>query len=798
MSEKREKKSSARKVVKPTNTTDIRDQSWVSSRLVRYGMVAVFMLLLLGLLPFNAFRGLPAFERGEPWRHSDLVAPFDFALQKPSDQYEAELEEIKENTPLIFVQNNNAYLQSVNKLDSTFNRLQPLIISYVNMQKSRQSGLEVEAMRDSVQYSRFMNNLDLDIGSDELQMMLRYFAQKELNRSVASGNLTTEDTQQVIYGLSEKERIRSILRDLYQNPLIDRKKSTLAEEVLTLRQPFNNREQTLSPERVLDLEEAMLRLDVGLSRDPMISELIEPALLALLPGILVPNYTYDDIATQSIFEDAKRLISTNEGAIAREQVIIRKGDIVTQETIRVLESLEKALGSTATRTDILVRYSGDALLMLLIGIGFLFYFKLYAREIIADNPKFLMVILTIGLVAILHRVISPFNTISAYLTPLAIAPILLTIFLNPRIGLVTAFFIPMIASLISGPDSQFLISSTLAGIVGTYSSRDLKDRMQFYVITPSLIFVAYLLVHLGFMVSRFTDLSNWTEPLIYFAGNALSILLIYPIVLLFERIFNMTTDFTLLELVDNNNPILNELAIKAPGTHHHSLHVSLLSEAAANAIGAHALLCRTAAMYHDIGKIKRPYYFIENQEGENEHDNIKPSMSAMIIKDHVNQGVILAKEAGLPKSIIDFIETHHGTTLIKYFYNRALESAEDKEEVKEETYRYDGPIPFTKETGIVMLADTVEAASRALKDPAYGRLETLIDKLVDAKINEGQLANTPLTFKDIQKIKEVFLPMVSAYHHNRVDYSKRPKSKAEKESADKEKVKQQEKSADKE
>jgi putative nucleotidyltransferase with HDIG domain len=306
--------------------------------------------------------------------------------------------------------------------------------------------------------------------------------------------------------------------------------------------------------------------------------------------------------------------------------------------------------------------------------------------------------------------------------------------------------------------------------------------MQFYVFTPGLVFLSYLFIHTGFMVSRQVDFSTWTEPIFYFGVNAASIFFIYPLAMAFERLFSITTDFTLLELGDTNHPLLKELMNKAPGTFHHSLQVGSLSEAAANAIGANALLCKTACLYHDVGKIKRPYYFTENQSGENEHDSIKPSMSAMIIKDHVNQGVILAQEAGLPKIIIDFIETHHGTTTIRYFHNKAVQNAEEGETVDEKLFKYDGPLPFSRETAIVMLADTVEAASRAMKQPTYSRLESLINKLVDAKIDEGQLANTPLTFKDVKKIKEVFLTILNGIYHSRVDY---PESKPKKQETEK-------------
>jgi putative nucleotidyltransferase with HDIG domain len=240
--------------------------------------------------------------------------------------------------------------------------------------------------------------------------------------------------------------------------------------------------------------------------------------------------------------------------------------------------------------------------------------------------------------------------------------------------------------------------------------------------------------------------------------------------LLFEKLFKVTTEVSLLELNNNNHPLLKQLMTTAPGTFQHSLQVANLAEAAASAINANSLLCRVGAMYHDIGKMDKPEYFVENQFGPNEHDKLKPRMSAMVIKNHVTTGVKMGQDANLPDVIIDFIKTHHGDSVIKYFFDKAQKTAEKGSEVREEDFRYDGPIPNSKETGILLLADGIEASSRAMSEPSYQKLENLVNRMVDERLEEGQLNNCDLTYRDLTKIKDAFLGILVGMYHSRVKY----------------------------
>jgi putative nucleotidyltransferase with HDIG domain len=371
----------------------------------------------------------------------------------------------------------------------------------------------------------------------------------------------------------------------------------------------------------------------------------------------------------------------------------------------------------------------------------------------------------------------------------AVTPIILTIIFDSRVGLMAAFNLALLTGLITGNNYEYVVATTVACSLGLFSVRDIKNRSQFFFTTPGIVFISYAVVIIGFNMTGFEGWGALLNDLFYVGINAVFILFTYPLILLFEKVFKVTTDFTLLELSDTNLPLLKELMTRAPGTFHHSLQVANLSEAAAGAIGANGLLCRVGALYHDIGKMENPGYFVENQIGANEHNKLKPRMSALVIKAHVSNGVKMAREHDLPEAVIDFIRTHHGTSLIRFFYEKAIEKTDsEKDEVQQEDFRYDGPLPQTKETGILLLADGVEAASRAMKDPHYQKLENLINKMVDERVYEGQLSKTPLTFQDLRSIKETFLNILVGIYHSRVEY---PADKQEKQ---KKKVREQGKS----
>ncbi|RMF54928.1 MAG: HDIG domain-containing protein, partial [Bacteroidetes bacterium] len=367
-----------------------------------------------------------------------------------------------------------------------------------------------------------------------------------------------------------------------------------------------------------------------------------------------------------------------------------------------------------------------------------------------------------------------------YAVPVIIVSLVLTILFDSRVSLFATLTLAFLGSLMLRFDFLFTFATVFAGALGIFSVRDIKNRGQFFV-SAGLVFLGYVFVLVGdwLITATTTDQLLWDVLLV--GINAVLLLLAMPLLWVFERAFDITTDLTLLELSDTNRPLLKELSLRAPGTFNHVLQVANLAEAAADAIGANALLTRVGALYHDIGKMVKPEYFVENQRpGQNPHDHLKPRMSALIIASHVKEGLEIGRKYRLPKVVLDFIPMHHGTTRIEYFYRKALEQAgEGDPPVLESEFRYPGPKPNTKETSILMLADSVEAASRTLANPTHKRLESLIDMIIRARLDDGQLEDSELTFRDLTIIKQTFLSMLMAIYHVRVKYPGQEKTQDE-------------------
>ncbi len=377
-------------------------------------------------------------------------------------------------------------------------------------------------------------------------------------------------------------------------------------------------------------------------------------------------------------------------------------------------------------------------------------------------------IVTIGLFAFSIR--SGF--VGIYVVPVAIVSVLLTVMFDSRVALFGTLTLALVGGLLMRYDFEFVFATLFASTLGIYSVRDVRNRSQFYL-SAGFVFLGYAIVLFGTYLLQNPALERTLRDLLEAGFNSFLLIIALPLLWVFERVFDITTDIRLLELSDTNRPVLKELSLKAPGTLNHTLQVANLAEAAADRVGANALLTRVGALYHDIGKMAKPEYFVENQRsGENPHDQLKPRMSALIIASHVKEGIELGKQHNLPRRVLDFITMHHGTGLIEYFYRRASEasSASETGNVLEGEFRYSGPKPNSKETGILMLADSCEAASRSLDSPTHKRLETLIDSIFTSRIQDGQLDDSDLTFRELDQIKDTFLSMLVGMYHVRVKY----------------------------
>lgn len=747
---------------------------------VRFAILFGFLVLLVLSIPRASFKEPISYKINEPWKADDLTAPFNFPIKKTQEEIEEEKQAIRKSIPPIFHRNQNARITFQSRVDSLFRGLLSVMDVYENWQQAKSSNKN--AAQDSIVFVQEKNASGINISEEAWQALLQNYKRVEINNQPANTKTASENR---FIGMDLKRQLESIGDELLNDGIINISKDELSNDELTVRNLKERTEQTLNAANVRDLQEAKEYARYQLSR--IYFEDIANAGSEIFNRIIEPNLTYSASDTESKIEDAISNISKSKGAVAQGQVIIRRGDIVDERKLNMLQSLAEARSQNASDLERWLRYGGDVLAIFAIVTIFFFYLYLYRKSIFENNAMLLLVLIAMSLICVASSIAYDFEDISAYVVPVAITPIILTIIFDSRVGLLSTITLALLTGLINGNDFEYVVATTVACSLGLFSVRDIKKRSQFFFTTPGIVFICYTFVIISFNMTAFEDGQELLNNLFFVVINAIFILFTYPLILLFEKTFNVTTDFTLIELSDNNLPLLKDLMNRAPGTFHHSLQVANLAEAAAGAIGANGLLCRVGALYHDIGKMEKPGYFTENQSGTNEHDKLKPRMSALVIKAHVTNGVKMAKEHGLPEILIDFIKTHHGTSLIKFFYVKAKENSDkEKDEIQEEDFRYDGPLPKTKETGILLLADGVEAASRAMKDPNYQKLENLINKMVDDRVYEGQLSKTPLTFQDIRVIKETFLNILVGIYHSRVEYPDADKEKKSKKKDQKE------------
>jgi len=488
-----------------------------------------------------------------------------------------------------------------------------------------------------------------------------------------------------------------------------------------------------------------------------------------------PNMIYNQEATENAIREAKESVEPVHKTVKAGEIIVREGDRVTADQISVLEQL--GIQRTQSYTLTMVGIAAFVLISFLLVMEFL---KRYHKDLYKND----MLMLLLGLIVIIILLISRFltviqiadrpeiNAMAGYLAPVAAGSMLIAILLDNRL----AYFITMVLALFVGLMTDrnqlaFVIAAFISGTVGVYRVSHLSQtsdlaKAGFYI---AMVNVATILT-MTFISGNITISITLVGILLGVISGILSAVLMIGALPYLENGFSITSMIKLLELSNPNHVLLKKLLIEAPGTYHHSLMVGNLAEASAESIGANPLLVRVGAYYHDIGKIKRAEYFVENQRGYDEpHNKIAPALSALIITSHVKEGVELAREARLPQVIIDFVAEHHGTSLAKYFYNRAIEE-EGEGMVNEDSFRYEGPKPQTKEVALVMLADAVEAAVRSLPNPNMESIRTMVRKILRDKLNDRQLEECNLTFKDLDVIANSFCKVLEGVYHKRIEY----------------------------
>ncbi|ALG49622.1 HDIG domain-containing protein [Clostridium perfringens] len=488
----------------------------------------------------------------------------------------------------------------------------------------------------------------------------------------------------------------------------------------------------------------------------------EKAIALNFVNVVEPNFFYDKEKTDELIKETLKQVPPV--MIKKNQIVVSEGEPVTAHQLELLGTLG-LLSDSASALYIYIALGVLVIIVMYLQYG---YIHKYYPAINKEFSKIVMISILNVFPVILARL---FGMMSNYIIPLACMPMLITLLLNYKISLVFSMLNVILIGGAVGFNPNIIILAILNVVLGGTLLRKMQQRND---ILYSSITVAVLSSILTFSVGTLTT-NNFMEILadstFAAAGAILSGILTIGVLPFFESTFDIVTNAKLLELSNPNNPLLKKLLMEAPGTYHHSILVANLAELAAEQVGGNPLLARIGAYYHDVGKTKRPYFFRENQFGKkNPHDRLKPEVSSKIIISHVKDGSELAKEYNLPKTIHDFIVTHHGETLVKYFYLTVKNNSENSDEVKEEDFKYPGPKPMSKEQGIVMLADSTEAAVRSINEPTEEKIEKMVNNIIDDKLASGQLDNCDLTLRDISKIKKCFLKALNGIHHERIEY----------------------------
>ena len=494
-------------------------------------------------------------------------------------------------------------------------------------------------------------------------------------------------------------------------------------------------------------------------------------LLNLLSEIIKPNVFYDDVYTQKFIDETNNQISYTKGKVSKGELIILKGDIVEGKKLAILNSL-KSESESKVWTDNNYNWIvfGYTILVALALLMLLLFLRKYRIEIYENNNKVTFIFFNVFLMIFIQTMVIKYNSEYLYVVPLSILPIVLKAFFDARLGLFAHVLTILLLGFIVPNSFEFIYLHIIAGMVTILTVSELYKRANLFI-SVAQITIIYMITYFAFSIIKEGNASqiNWDYFMMFAANGLLSFLSVF-FIYIYEKMFGLVSDVTLLELSNTNSKLLRDLNEKAPGTFQHSMQVANLAEAAANEIGANSMLVRTGALYHDIGKMLNPMYFTENQStGVNPHNDLSPKDSAKIIINHVIKGVELAKQNRLPDRIIDFIRTHHGTTLTYYFYMKEKE-LNPEEHVNPKKFQYKGPIPFSKETAILMMCDAAEAASKSIKNPTAQSINDLIEKIIDKQMSDNQFVNSNITFKEINKIKKVIKKKLMNIYHLRVEY----------------------------
>ena len=648
------------------------------------------------------------FSIGKPWKHKDLYAPFDFSVLKTDKQLQKERQEVLKNLKPYFEYDEQATKAGREHLIKSFGENWHFINQNKDSLMSRQ---------DSITY---------------LDALLAVYDQVE----------------------------QGIIR---LDPVLEGKDKTFQIKVIR-----NNEVKDYNLSQLYTVKEAD---DYAINYLRQLKVPNSDLLFKIIDNSLVQNVIYDKTKTDMMRKELLSKISPTMGLVQKGELIISQGELVTPEKYQQLISLkreyEQDVGNSKAWKYV---YAGRVLLISLLFFIEMMFLMSFMPTIYDELRKLHLLVGTqVALLIVAFYIFAHFPFWS-YIIPYAILPVIGAAFLDRRGALVVYLITLMLLGFYAPNSFEFFYTQFTAGFVAVFSVGQLSKR--WYLVRNSiLVFITYMLVYISMLLVQEASLSSIsTRFVLMLAGSSLLILLAYPLIFVYEKMFGLVTQLTLLELSNTNNTLLRELSEKAPGTFQHSMQVANLASEVLYVIGGDALLARTGALYHDIGKMKHPLFFVENQpEGYNPHDELSYEESARIIVGHVLAGIEMARKARLPEQIIDFIRTHHGTRRVEYFY-RLERKQNPGMEVNETEFRYHGPVPFSRETAVVMMADSVEAASRSLVSPTEQKINDLVELIVNSMMESEQFNNSPITLREITIAKKVLKKKLLNIHHVRIAY----------------------------
>ncbi len=674
----------------------------------------LYWILIFGVTTILLFLVLPGepkfkyeYQKGFPWQHENLVAPFDFAILKSDAEIESEKKEHLKSVIPYFQFDTTLLKKKISKLANDFDLTDdPAIPAKAKFFSTLKKNLSEIYQTGILQRS--------------VESYIELNGKTEIKKRIGS-NVTTIPIAQLYSEKTAYNKINGILKELRET----------------------------GPEQKKWLG--------NISLDKYISA----------------NLEYDKTTTEKEISESTANMSPTRGMVQAGERIILEGEIVDQAKFQILESLKNSFKQESSKEINSYMSSLGKIFFILAMLGLVFAFIfIYRHDILTQHRKlaFLMLFM-VGMISVSYLVNS-FPSLHIYLVPLAIFPIIVRTFFDSRTAIFMLFVITLIIGFYAPNNYEYILLQFSAGVVAVFSLNKMHRRvhlvkaMLFVMFTYWFIYSALNLIFEGSILHFNYNMMKW------FAMSSVFILLVYPMVYIFEKLFGFVSDVTLIEISDSNQPLLRKLSEEAPGTFQHSIQIANLAEEVILKIGGNPFLVRAGALYHDIGKISRPNFFIENQSaGMNPHDDLSYTKSAELVIDHVKNGVRMAQKYKLPEPVIEFIATHHGTTKANYFYLKQRKDNPDKI-TDEELFLYPGPLPKSKEATVVMLIDGVEAASRSLKEKTMDKLRELINRLIDEKIRLHQLDNSLLTFSDINIVKETLLNKLLNIYHIRIEYPK--------------------------